>query len=147
VGLILAGIFAATISTADSLVLGCSSAITHDVLPHRIEKLHLVKVMTMMVIVLALLWALVNQQSVFNLVIMAWSGMASAFAPLLLLLVLGKSVTTKQGVVVITGGLLIALLWRYMGWHSWMYEGMPGILGGILIYYAFKLLSQFLTTR
>ena len=36
VGLILAGIFAATMSTADSLILSCSAAITHDLLPHKI---------------------------------------------------------------------------------------------------------------
>ena len=37
VGLVLAGIFAATLSTADSLILSCSAALTHDVLPHNIE--------------------------------------------------------------------------------------------------------------
>ena len=36
VGLILAGVFAATMSTADSLVLSCSAALTHDLLPHNI---------------------------------------------------------------------------------------------------------------
>ncbi len=134
VGLILAGIFAATISTADSLVLSCSSAITHDLLPHRIENMKLIKAMTMTVILVALLWALVNQQSVFNLVIMAWSGLASAFAPLLLVLVFGRPISSFQAILTVAAGLLIALVWRYMGWHSWMYEGMPGILGALIFY-------------
>jgi SSS family solute:Na+ symporter/sodium/proline symporter len=38
VGVVIAGIFAATMSTADSLVLSCSSALTHDLLPQRIER-------------------------------------------------------------------------------------------------------------
>jgi len=135
VGLILAGIFAATISTADSLVLSCSSAITHDLLPRRTEKMFLIKCMTVAVIGLALLWALLNKQSVFNLVIMAWSGMASAFAPLLILLVLGRKVSTAHAIIIVTSGLAIALGWRFMGWHSWMYEGMPGIVGGLLFYF------------
>lgn len=134
VGLILAGIFAATISTADSLVLSCSSVITHDLLPQRIEKTALIKLATLLVIAMALAWALVNQQSVFNLVIMAWSGMASSFAPLLLLLVLGKRPSSIQSLFIVIAGLLIALAWRYVGWHSWMYEGMPGICGALLLY-------------
>ncbi|MCW8955838.1 MAG: sodium/proline symporter [Gammaproteobacteria bacterium] len=134
VGLILAGIFAATISTADSLVLSCSSAITHDLLPHRVEKPVLIKGATMLVIIVALIWALLNQQSVFNLVIMAWSGLASAFAPLLLLLVMGRPVSQSQAIATVSTGLIIALLWRYMGWHEWMYEGMPGILGALVMY-------------
>ena len=43
VGLILAGIFAATMSTADSVVLSCSAAVTHDLLPHKIEHRLLIK--------------------------------------------------------------------------------------------------------
>jgi sodium/proline symporter len=89
VGVILAGIFAATISTADSLILSCSSALTHDLLPHRIENTRVLKAGTAGITLASLLWALLNQQSVFSLVIMAWSGLASAFAPLLIVLALG----------------------------------------------------------
>lgn len=88
----------------------------------------------MLVIIVALTWSLLNQQSVFNLVIMAWSGLASAFAPLLLLLVMGRPVSQSQAIATVSSGLIIALLWRYMGWHEWMYEGMPGILGALVVY-------------
>jgi SSS family transporter len=133
VGLVLAGIFAATMSTADSLVLSCSAAVTHDLLPSPIKRPLLIKLATVMVACLALCWALVNEQSVFSLVIMAWSGLASAFAPLLVFLCLGRRPSELLSIMAVIIGLLVAILWRYMGWHSAVYEGLPGILAGLLV--------------
>lgn len=134
IGLMLAGIFAATISTADSLVLSCSATLTHDLLPQRIERQWLIKTITLVVTVIALLWALINQQSVFNLVIMSWSGMASAFAPLLIVLAVGQRPSQWQAIAMLLAGLGAALLWRVLGWQAYVYEGMPGIIVGLLVY-------------
>ncbi|MGA7594870.1 MAG: sodium/proline symporter [Gallionella sp.] len=133
VGVILAGIFAATISTADSLILSCSSALTHDLLPHRIENTGILKAGTAGISMAALLWALLNKQSVFSLVIMAWSGLASAFAPLLIVLALGGKPGTRASIIAIFTGLATATLWRYAGWQNAVYEGMPGIAAGLAV--------------
>jgi sodium/proline symporter len=133
VGVILAGIFAATISTADSLILSCSSALTHDLLPHRTENTMMLKAGTAGISLAALLWALLNKQSVFSLVIMAWSGLASAFAPLLIVLALGGKPGTKASIIAIFAGLATAILWRYAGWQNAVYEGMPGIAAGLAV--------------
>jgi len=133
VGLVLAGIFAATMSTADSLVLSCSAAITHDLLPHKIENTFLIKMATLLITLAALLWALVNEQSVFGLVILAWSGLASAFAPLLIVLSLGGKPDQKLSILAVLTGLTVAMTWRYLGWHSAVYEGMAGIIAGLII--------------
>ncbi|MBL6986797.1 MAG: sodium/proline symporter [Methylobacter sp.] len=136
VGLMLAGIFAATMSTADSLVLSCSAALTHDLLPHKIENTLIVKMGTVLIAMCALTWALVNGQSVFSLVIMAWSGLASAFAPLLIVLCLGEGRPgQKISLLAVCTGLVVALLWRYYGWQSAVYEGMAGIIAGLLVFY------------
>ncbi len=133
VGLVLAGIFAATMSTADSLVLSCSAAITHDLLPHKIENTVLLKMTTVLITLAALLWALINSQSVFSLVILSWSVLASAFAPLLIVLSLGGKPSQKSSMTAVLTGLVVALLWRYMDWHNAVYAGMAGILAGLLI--------------
>ncbi|MDH3342424.1 MAG: sodium/proline symporter [Gammaproteobacteria bacterium] len=133
VGLVLAGIFAATMSTADSLVLSCSAAITHDLLPHKVENTFLLKATTLFIALAALLWALLNSQSVFSLVILAWSGLASAFAPLLIVLSLGGKPGQKVSVLAVISGLSVAMLWRYIGWHNTAYEGMAGIIVGLII--------------
>ena len=133
VGLVLAGIFAATMSTADSLILSCSAAITHDLLPKRVEQPLLIKFTTLVITGCALMLALSNSQSVFSLVIMAWSGLASAFAPLLIALCLGMKPRQSISIIAALTGLLSALLWRYLGWHHAVYEGLPGMLAGSVV--------------
>ncbi len=139
VGMILAGIFAATMSTADSLVLSCSAAITHDLLPHRLETPWELKAATAFVTALALGIALSENQSVFSLVILAWSVLASAFAPLLTIYALGRRTSETGAIVSMVVGVAVALIWRQLGFHDSVYEGMPGILAGLGVAYAFSL--------
>ena len=134
-GLVLAGIFAATMSTADSLVLSCSAAITHDLTPSRLERTWQIKAATLLVTVLALTIALSGNQSVFNLVIFAWSTLASAFAPLLVFYTLGWRIREPVAVAMMIVGPLVAFLWREAGLQNDIYEGMPGILAGCLTYF------------
>lgn len=133
VGLVLAGIFAATLSTADSLILSCSAAVTHDVLPHNIENTREIKMITAVVCALALGWALLNQESVFSLVILAWSGLASAFAPLLLVLCFGLRPSQRLSILAVIVGFLVSLVWRFAGLHGAVYEGMPAIIAGLCV--------------
>ncbi len=62
VGLVLAGIFAAIMSTADSLILSCSATLTHDLMPQRLENEWEIKAGTLVVTVLALGVALAQPQ-------------------------------------------------------------------------------------
>ena len=133
VGLILAGIFAATMSTADSVVLSCSAAITHDLVPQRLEHPWLLKAATASVTLLALALALVDNQSVFSLVIIAWSALAAAFAPLLTLYALNRRVSEPTAIFLMVLGIGITLVWRFvLDWER-VYEGFPGILIPIII--------------
>ncbi len=142
VGLVLAGIFAATMSTADSLVLGSSAALTHDLLPSRTENTLLLKLVTIVITAVALVWALTSKQSVFSLVVMAWSGLAVSFAPLLLVHCLGGRPSQATAIAMTLSGLSVAIAWRWLGWHSGIYEGMPGILAGLGIYLLAQLFNR-----
>ncbi len=135
VGLVLAGIFAAIMSTADSLILSCSATLTHDLMPQRLENEWEIKAGTLVVTVLALGVALAQPQSVFSLVILSWSALASAFAPLLIIYVLGHHVPERLGLAMIIIGPAVAVLWRELGWHNSIYEGLPGILAGLAVFY------------
>jgi Na+/proline symporter len=146
VGLVLAGIFAATMSTADSLILSCSAAVTHDVLPRRVSRQLLIKLCTLVITLCALGLALTNSQSVFSLVIMAWSGLASAFAPLLLALCLGWKPGQAISLCAVCTGLATALLWRHLGLQEAVYEGLPGIVAGCCVLVAHHWLRKFATT-
>ena len=136
VGLILAGIFAATMSTADSLVLSCSAAFTHDLVPTRLETALMLKVATAISVIVALVLALSGSRSVFSLVILAWSTLASAFAPLLTLYALKRRVTEPVALLMLAVGVFAALFWRFgLGWHDKIYEGLPGILIPLVLGY------------
>jgi SSS family solute:Na+ symporter/sodium/proline symporter len=135
VGVVLAGIFAATMSTADSLVLACSAAITHDLVPDRLEAPWALKMATAGVTCFALLIALTGTQSVFSLVILSWSTLAVAFGPFLFLLALGRRVPQSGAIAMMLAGVAVALGWRLLGWQDSVYEGMPGMLTGLFVGY------------
>ncbi|MFT5397092.1 MAG: sodium/proline symporter, partial [Gammaproteobacteria bacterium] len=40
----------------------------------------------------------------------------------------------KMILTMMFGGIVVALTWRWLGWHAQVYEGMPGILMGLLIF-------------
>lgn len=128
VGVILAGVFAATMSTADSLVLSCSAAITNDLSPRKYQKPWMMKAATAAVTLLALVFALSGSQSVFSLVILAWSTLACAFGPLIALLALRRRVSQVTAIALMILGVGIALGWRQLGWQDMVYEGLPGML-------------------
>ena len=73
---------------------------------------------------------------------MSWSGLASAFAPLLTVLCLGWRPTESLSIVAIFLGLGVALMWRLLGWQDAVYEGMPGIGAGLILLIFFVPASQ-----
>ena len=144
VGMVLAGIFAATMSTADSLVLSCSAALTHDLLPRAFGTTWAIRVGTLVITALALALALAGSQSVFSLVILAWSVLASAFAPLLVVYALGGRPGERLAIAMMLVGPATALAWRHAGLHQDVYEGLPGILSGLLLYVAVSTIRSLL---
>lgn len=128
VGVVLAGIFAATMSTADSLVLSCSAAVTQDLPRSPSTNLWLPKLATAAVTGLALSIALGGHSSVFDLVILAWSTLAVAFGPIALLSAIGRQLDQRAALMVTMVGVSTALIWRAVGWHNAAYEGLPGII-------------------
>ena len=122
------------LSTADSLVLGCSSALARDLPASGRGEAPLLryKFTTALVVLGALAWALLGRNSVFGIVIFSWSGLAAALGPLLILRVLGVPVVFANGALAAVLGVAVAIAWRLAGLHSGVYEGMPGILVGVL---------------
>ena len=142
VGMVLAGLFSATMSTADSQVLSCSAAFTRDIFPGKKNNLMYTKLATGMVTLLALFVSLYGGSNVFELVVFSWSVLASAFAPLLLLYAIGNRVTEKVGIIVILSGVFSAFIWKFLGFSGIMFEATPGILTGLIVYYLIRKKSE-----
>ena len=77
IGVILAGIFSAVVSTADSQILSCSAALTQDLFPKMAHSYKLVKVGTLIVTAIILAIALASNKNMFALGVFAWSALAS----------------------------------------------------------------------
>jgi len=136
VGLILAALFAATLSTADSLILSCSAAVTRDFVQHpgRMHSLWAAKLTTALVLGAAVAIALGDSESVFTLVLDAWGLLGSAFAPLVILQALGRRIPQPLAITMVLGGIAVFLLWQQLGWGGTLYSVAPGILTGLLLY-------------
>lgn len=133
VGVVLAGIFAATMSTADSLVLACSAALTSDLPKRSLTRPWQAKAATAGITGFALWIAVSGHRSVFDLVVLSWSTLACTFAPLLIVSVLGRRIGERTAIAMLAGGVAVALAWRALGWHAAVYEGLPGIGVGTVI--------------
>ena len=142
VGLILAGLFAATLSTADTQILCCSAAISQDLFPAWGRTYHSTKLITLGVIAGVLAFTSFGPRSVFVLLTLAWSSLAAGLGPLLAVQSFGLPVNNKVGVATILGGLAAALFWRFgLKLHDSLYEVLPGMAAGGASYGAAGLLG------
>lgn len=136
VGLVLAALFAATLSTADSLILSCSAAITRDFIQHpgKMHSLWVAKFTTACVLIIAVLIALTGSGSVFALVLDAWGLLGSAFAAIVIVNALGQRIPQTLAITMIVTGVVVFLLWQLSGLGSLIYSVAPGVLTGLLVF-------------
>ncbi len=134
VGLVLAGVFAATMSTADSQILSCSASLTRDIFPFKNPSYLMTKLATIFVALLSLGIALWGPQSVFDLVLIAAGALASVFAPLLIVYCLGGKPRENTILLMMAVGFVVTVTWRLAGLDAVSYEVMPGMIAGLLMY-------------
>ena len=136
VGLVLAGIFSASMSTADSQILSCSAAITSDIAGQD-EKTPVwaTKGATVIVTLIALAIALLGFKSVFKLVLFSWSILASAFAPLIIIYALEERLSEPRALFVMIVGIATSLIWRAAGWGEIIYDAGPAISIAVISYF------------
>ncbi|MCP4915073.1 MAG: sodium/proline symporter [Oligoflexia bacterium] len=135
IGVVLAGIFSATMSTADSQILSCSAAFTRDILPKEKDTLLITKATTALVTIVALLIALYGSRNVFDLVLIAWSVLSAGFGPLMFVYAIGKKVSEINGILMIVNAVTVTILWREFGLGDSIYEVAPGMITGFLTYF------------
>ncbi|MCB1720508.1 MAG: hypothetical protein KDI11_01980 [Alphaproteobacteria bacterium] len=135
VGFMVAGLFSATMSTADSLLLSASSALTQHVFPQLRNSYALARLGTVAVICMIVAIALLASQNVLSLVVLAWGGMASAVAPVVVLMLLGEKLTQRLAVMMMVAGFGVAVYWRHgLGLQAQLMDLVPGMLAGFSIY-------------
>jgi hypothetical protein len=134
-GVILASIFAATMSTADSQVLACTAAITDDVRPEWSQDHKTTKRVTLAVAIFATLISLVGQQfpgfgdSVFSLVVLAVYGLGGIFVPMILIRMMGYEPDTPHSIMMMIAAMLGVVIWTVLGYGDaeGIFPSIPGV--------------------
>jgi SSS family solute:Na+ symporter len=134
-GIVVASIFAAIISTADSQLLVAASSVVRDLyekILHRDETVPqrlLVRYSRMVVVLLviaALGFGVLAQELVFWLVLFAWAGLGAAIGPTSILALYWRG-TTREGVVAgLVTGTVVTIVWQYTPFlEPLLYELVP----------------------
>ncbi len=144
VGLVLAALFAATLSTADSLILACSAAVTRDFVQEegKMHTLWVAKLTTASVLAIAVYIALTGAESVFSLVLDAWGLLGSAFAPLVILSAMGNRIAQPLAITMIAVGITVFLIWQQLSWGNDIYSVGPGIMAGFAVFFFAKFMLK-----
>jgi len=141
-GVFLVIVLAAIMSTVDSLLILASSAVVRDVVQKvfnpRLSDRQLSalgKLTTVLIGAGALALALPEVRVVFWFVLFAWSGLASAFAPVVLCSIFWAGTTRAGAIAGMIGGFLAAVLWVLVFKEHFydLYEMIPGFFAGFVV--------------
>lgn len=143
-GVVLSGILAATMSTADSQLLASSSSVSNDILTKffgikiKEGKQLLVSRLSLIVIaVVAVFLAWNKDSSVFRIVSFAWAGFGASFGPVVLLALFWRR-SNRYGAIagMLAGGIMI-FIWKFavrpMGGILDIYELLPAFIIALVI--------------
>lgn len=143
-GVILAGILASTMSTADSQLLAASSAASENIIGglFRINlsetaQMIVARVTLIAISVIGVIIAWDSNSSVFGIVSFAWAGFGAVFGPVMLLSLFWKR-SNRYGAFagMIVGGVMV-FVWKYaiakLGGAFAIYELLPAFVCGLLV--------------
>ena len=151
-GIILSGILAATMSTADSQLLAAASSVSQDLMQHSFgmkmnQRTTMLAARTTVICIalIGMVLAWDPNSSVFRVVSFAWAGFGAAFGPVMLFSLFWKR-ANKQGALagMITGGAVV-FIWKYliapMGGAWAIYELLPAFLAACIAIVAVSLVT------
>jgi len=142
VGLVLAAVVAAAMSTADSMLLSTSAALSQDIFQRFGQSYVRTKLGTALVTAAVVAIALGAPGNVFELVILAWSGLGASLGPPLVVRVLGWPLNDLTAFAMVLAGLAGVLVWRALGLQDSIYELLPGLCCAFAAYGAGRLATR-----
>ncbi len=140
-GLILSGILASTMSTADSQLLAASSSVSENIVKRFFWKgmsdksqMWLARLSVIVISVIAIFLALNPNASIFKIVSFAWAGFGAAFGPVILCALFWRR-TNKWGALAgMISGTAVVFIWKFVvrtlaaGTVLDIYELLPAFL-------------------
>lgn len=152
-GVILAGVLAATMSTADSQLLAAASSVSKDIIGGVFKKsfsektsMLIARVSVAFISLIAIIFAWDPESSVFAIVSFAWAGFGAAFGPVVLLALFWKRSNFYGALAGMISGGAVVFIWKFFvrplggAWN--IYELLPAFVVAILINVVVSLLTK-----
>ena len=133
-GFVLCAILAATISTLDAQLIVCATVITRDLCQPRSStaQVRITRASIALLSTLAVLIAVQETQTLYEIVRYAWSGLGATFGPLMIMSLYARAhLTERKAVFGMLAGGLTAALWPHYGsciTHAPLIPGLPSTL-------------------
>ena len=138
-GIIIAGILAATMSTADAQLLAAASAVTHNILTNVMgiklsdkKNMLIARITLIAVAILGIVFATNPDSSVFRVVSFAWAGFGATFGPIMLCALFWKRCNKYGAIAGMISGAAMVFIWKFLiaplGGVFAIYELLPAFV-------------------
>jgi len=148
-GILLAAIMSAVMSTIDSQLLVCSSALAEDFYDRVIKRdaseqelVFIGRGAVIIVSVAALLMAFNPDNTVLDLVAYAWGGFGAAFGPLIIASLYMERTTWKSALGGMVTGTVVLIFWKHSGLGDSLYEIVPGFGSNFIVIFILNSISS-----
>lgn len=152
-GIVVSGIFAASMSSSSSYLLVSSSAVAQNIYKGVLKKdatdkqVMLVARITLVVVFLLGIWIARDEtSSIFGVVSYAWAGLGASFGPLMLTSLYWKRANMPGAIAGMVGGAATVLIWhnfiKPLGGIWGIYELLPAFIVGLLCIFIVSSLTK-----
>jgi sodium/proline symporter len=153
VGIMWAGVFAAMMSSSDSMMLVVTSSVVRDVYQKTVKRgqavservlVRLNRVTVIAVVLVSLLLTFFFEKSALLIALFAWGGLGGGLGPVLLLSLWWRRMTKWGALAGLLGGITMALVWRFTPELRAIlsYEALPAFTGSLLATWGVSLLTS-----
>jgi sodium/proline symporter len=139
-GVLMIVVLSAIMSTVDSLLLLASSAVVRDTMQKILGSTRsdkalagYGKIVTILVGVIAIAFALEEVKFIFWFILFAWSGLGAAFGPVILSMLYDKKVNLAGAIAGMLTGFLTSVIWvlAFKSQSYDLFEMIPGFFAGL----------------
>ena len=143
-GLVMAGILASTMSTADSQLLAASSSVSENLFRETFKlkisdksAMLVARITVVIISVIAVFLARNPDSSIFGIVSFAWAGFGAGFGPVMMCALFWKRTNLPGAIAGMISGGAMVFIWKYliapMGGIFAIYELLPAFIVGIIV--------------
>lgn len=143
-GLVLSGILASTMSTADSQLLAAASGVSQNLLQEKMKlklspgkSMLAARITVIAIAVLGIVIARNPESSVFGIVSFAWAGFGASFGPVVICSLFWKRTTLPGAISGMAAGGIMVFVWKYLikpiGGIFGVYELLPAFIVSIAV--------------